>query len=109
MSIWGILIALPLLIAAFIYLLKDLRKMAQIGKVKVNQPMGGGLPVIGWLIYLWWSLIGLWPEQRIEIGRESHDRRFKIVSLAAGWLLFIVGVMIVMLVVELFNKMLQSA
>ena len=92
-----LILFLVLLAWCFQWLWRRLSNNALTQSARVNEPLLPATPVLKQLAYLWWLVIGLWPERRKTVVRDNHPYYFKIALYGGRWILFIVFIMIVML------------
>lgn len=104
MTIIGLLVDLTILIVAFVYLRRELMKSNRNGEIAANEPVGGAIPLIGWVIYVWWLTIGLWPERRVNVEQNKQPWRYRLMRFGLAWLLFVLTVMIIMILIETIEQ-----
>ncbi|MEA1988572.1 MAG: hypothetical protein U9N57_05100 [Pseudomonadota bacterium] len=89
------------LLLAFVWVFKKYFQQKSTNGTQINQPDLPKIWILRPFVYIWWLLIGLWPEHQQQINQSQQPLRFKLLQQGLIWFLLLISVAIIMILFEL--------
>jgi type VI protein secretion system component VasF len=100
-----LLIALCVVVVLMIWLGRKLIRERCTETTEYNHPLLPATAGLKQLAYLWWLVIGLWPQRRVKTSKAESPLIYRFSRIAAWWFLFLLLVSVLMVLWALLDSL----